>query len=189
MAAISFPGGPEVAGPGHQDLGGLDVITAFRRIGFAVFPTVDDGDCGSDNFNMVEGLPRILSSRRRVRNQIYDVLVAHAAPQQWHEAFRAAQEMLVEVAASAGPAVAGTAVVAIARAAASSGCGSLAEGRGDQAAASGGPTASGGGDLAPGSRDGDTAESLSLASGTTQPEAALTAAVRWATGLPNPRQR
>jgi hypothetical protein len=92
---------------------------------------------------------------------------------------------MVEVVASARSAVAGTRVVAIARVAGYSGCGSLAGVCGDQAAARGGPTASGGGDLAPGSRDG-AAESLSIASGTTHLEAALAAASRWATCLPSP---
>ena len=91
MAAIPLAEGPAVAGPGHDDLGGLDVITACRRIGFAVFPTVDDGDCGPDTLNIVEGLPRILPNRHRVRNQTHDVLVANAASPQWHETFRAAQ--------------------------------------------------------------------------------------------------
>ena len=77
----------DVLAPGERDLG-----PSALNAGFAVGPTVTDGDCGLDVLCALVALERSLDQRRRVRRLLSDAMQEAAICPGWQEAFALCQE-------------------------------------------------------------------------------------------------
>ncbi len=204
MVGLLAPTCCEIAVPGTSA-----VAEGLRR-GFVVLDTVCDGDCGIDALCVVDGVPRTLANRMAIRRDIREVLVSKAGDPRWKDVLAATAECSFApvqqapapkpspcegrvaepptanecqargrglgtcaselLAASALPPAAGSASECSPR---GRGCGAHAE---EPALCQ--PAAS------PPPEEASTAESLAALG---QPIPELEAAVRWATGLPNPK--
>ena len=78
-------------GPRHVE--GISAVAEGARRGFAVLPTVADGDCGLDALSVVDGEERSLKTRQNLRLEIRRVLAENANRVVWHNVATATQEL------------------------------------------------------------------------------------------------
>ena len=146
--------------PGFADAKGNSAVAEGFRRGFAVAPTVADGDCGLDALNIVDGSPRSLANRQKLRFELRRHLIDVAGDPKWQAAARVLQEVdgPPEFEAGVPPGDPGPA----------------------DRTAGGEPSSSNGPATDPGPIVGS-------ASAVAEVPTPLEAAVRWATGLPHPK--
>ena len=198
MVACPWPQTRCLDGVGSAVAESPGIVKQCERQGYMVIPTRTDGDCGIDALTLVLGMGRTPENRQKVRSSIFESLMASAAVRSWHTVFRTAQELApvlgshaVAAASAELPAVAGSTVATtpttaalvpaegtLTDAAANAVIPAVADAFPDVAASVVPFTGCG--------REGGSAESGSVAEDSEQPEAAVAAAVRSATGLKKP---